>query len=84
MSWFSPYIPDVNDKTKFGFNVTICESEQVNHLSDEASACRVVAFDREQLHEKEDVFKSLKQESKVVTFSAVVYDLSPNTNYFFR
>lgn len=64
--------------------MTVCEAERINHLTDESSVCRVVAYDRSALHENDDVFKSLKQESRVVTFSTVVYDLVPNTNYYFR
>jgi hypothetical protein len=97
MQWVTPYLPDRQDKTKFGVNISICLSASVEAATTsgvlssrsaaadkEVAGCRVVSVSREALGEEtvDGIFSG--SDAPVTTFSTVIKGLRPANSYMFR
>ena len=95
MHWITPYLPESQDKTKFGVNITVClvdsveKGQEAGLLSSRSAAqdkdvdgCQVLSVSREDLHEKK--VEDLRSDTPQTTFSYVVKGLDTDTSYMFR
>ena len=98
LRWETPYLPDQQDRTKFGVNLTVClassaEAAEASGLLGSRSAlmdhtvegCRVVRYLRDELHEEtSEGDGGHEADVPVTTFSATVTGLLQNASYVFR
>ena len=82
LSWKSPYLPNMNDKTKFGFNITICVEGY--DIVDENKNCIVHNFERDTPNLIETKYDSNIDVPEYSVFSAMISGLTHDTNYRFR
>lgn len=82
LSWKSPYVPNANDKTKFGFNITICEGYD---NFDENKGCNVHNFERDTPNLIEAKHESTVDVLEYYSvFTATITGLTHDTTYRFR
>jgi hypothetical protein len=88
IEWYSPYMPESADKTKFGFNVTVCDAKlAANEDFDGVTDCTILQYDSSKLHqrvEKRHIKSRYNNDDSVTMFGVVIYDLLPATSYIVR
>ena len=89
LQWDSLYVPDVGDKTRFGFNVSVCtvytgDSPQGDILDRNADFknCRVLVLERKELKDLGHYYVS--GDVMVSRFGVDVFELEPKNSYAFR
>jgi hypothetical protein len=87
LQWESPYLPSSIDKTRFGFNITICnENDDIDGTNIDDSKCVTHEFIRGEkllIENKKLSNRDILSDYDTI-FSAVVTNLEPNTRYRFN
>lgn len=78
LQWGSPYLPSSIDKTRFGFNITICYENDVKCVTHEFIRGEKLLIENKKLSSR-DILSDYD-----TIFSAVVTNLEPNTKYRFN